>query len=376
MRADLAEQRARELVSEPWRPTSPDGRTRKRRVAVGDPQAPLPVFLEILERHALLGDDGWILPEVALLSIGDHFDFGGSRERERAAEDGLALLRFLAAHPPDQVTLIAGNHDLGRVGELASFDDETFAEVHARAVAVYRDGDPDREAERALCEEHPSLATAEVAARDFAAFTTSQRELVWALLRARRFRVAHAGGGRLFCHAGVTRDHLSAIGVPGSEQADATRVASALNHALDAAVDAHAGGAFAIPSLHRPGDRAGGEGGGMLYHRPVHPELPLNRGHDVTRLLGRRFDPRRLPLGLTQIIGHVADVKCRELLGPWASDEEPCPGALRNLVTDGDRVAYRSGLPARAASPDSAVLVFIDGLMYRAPTASYALYEW
>ncbi len=114
----------------------------------------------------------------------------------------------------------------------------------------------------------------------------------------------------------------------------------------------------------------------MLYHRPANPEVAQNRGHDLADTLGRRFDPRRLPLGLTQVIGHVADAKCRELLGPWARDEEPRPGELRHLSSDGTRVAYRAGLPSASPAPETATLVFIDGLMNRTPVDCYAIFEW
>lgn len=377
MRAVTAERRARELAREPWQPREPAGVARSRRVAVGDPQAPLGVFLRVLEQHGLLGDDGWLAADVELVSIGDHFDFGGSAQRREAAEDGLAILAWLAAHPPDQAVLIAGNHDLARVGELWDFDDARFSQVHERAVLAYRGGDPDPELERALCEAHPSLATAEVAARDFCAFSVAQRELVWALSRARRLRLAHAAGaGLLFCHAGVTRDHLSAIGLPPSEQGHARAVADALNRVFDGAVSSYASGPLALRSLHRPGDRAGGEGGGMLYHRPANPDVAQNRGHDLADPLGRRFDPRRLPLGLTQVIGHVADAKCRELLGSWALNEEPEPGELRHLESDGSSVRYRAGLPSEPRGADVATVVFIDGLMNRTPVDRYRIFEW
>ncbi|MBI3201047.1 MAG: transcriptional regulator [Myxococcales bacterium] len=340
---------------------------------MGDPQAPLAVFLSLLDRHGLLGPDGWLAAEVELVSIGDHFDFGGSSERQSAASDGLAIAIWLASHPRDQVTMIAGNHDLARVGELAPFDDATFERVHHQAVAAYRGGEPDPEAEQALCEAYPSLATAEVAARDFSAFSAAQRELVWSLLRARRLPLAHAGRhDLLFCHAGVTREHLSAAGAP--DGCDAHAAARALNAALDAAIESHAGGALEIAALHRPGDFARGEGGGMLYHRPGHPDLAENQGHDASSSLGRRFDPRRLPQGLTQVIGHISDAKCRQLLGPWA-EGEPAPGALRHLTTDGQRVSYATGLPA-ATRGEEATLIFIDGLMNRTPVESYAVFEW
>src|SRR6185503_7898928 len=64
---------------------------RPRRLAVGDPQAPLRTFFEILDDRGLLGPDGRLSPSVALVSMGDHFDWGDPSEREAAADDGHAL---------------------------------------------------------------------------------------------------------------------------------------------------------------------------------------------------------------------------------------------------------------------------------------------
>src|SRR6185436_2588184 len=107
-----------------------------RRFAVGDPQAPLAAFVAILETHGLLGGDGRLAEDVHLVSMGDHFDWGARAEREAVARSGLELLAWLAAHPAEQVTLILGNHDMGRVGELAGFDDATFRAAQAEADAL------------------------------------------------------------------------------------------------------------------------------------------------------------------------------------------------------------------------------------------------
>lgn len=109
----------------------------ERRLAIGDPQAPFERLLEILEGHGALGMDGRLAPGVHLVSIGDHFDWGERHEREDAARSGLQALCWLAAHRPEQVTLLLGNHDLGRVGELAAFDDEGFRAAQADADALY-----------------------------------------------------------------------------------------------------------------------------------------------------------------------------------------------------------------------------------------------
>src|SRR5690349_20656807 len=103
------------------------------RVAIGDPQAPLPKVLEILDRHDLLGDDGRVHPRAQLVSMGDHFDWGAPDERSFAGESGYALLAWFAAHPREQVSILVGNHDLARVGELVPFDDARFAAARSEA---------------------------------------------------------------------------------------------------------------------------------------------------------------------------------------------------------------------------------------------------
>src|SRR5687767_9484685 len=108
-RAAAALAMARELAR--GRPTSSprDGRPGRRVFAVGDPQAGDDRFFALLDAKGLLGEDGRLRPDVALVSIGDHFDWGPPSAREQAAESGLAILAWLASHPADQATLLAGN---------------------------------------------------------------------------------------------------------------------------------------------------------------------------------------------------------------------------------------------------------------------------
>jgi hypothetical protein len=96
-RIERALSRAREDAEAGGVDAPPDGRRRQRRVAIGDPQASIETFLAVLDRHALLGDHGRLLPEVQLVSMGDHFDWGGPGDRERAAESAEALLCRRAA---------------------------------------------------------------------------------------------------------------------------------------------------------------------------------------------------------------------------------------------------------------------------------------
>lgn len=351
-RAHRAERHAREIAASRGVATERDGRRRPRRFAVGDPQAPLSKFLEILDANGLLGDDGRLAPDVELTSMGDHFDWGPPHEVDRAAEDGLALLAWLASHPPDQVRLVAGNHDLGRVGELAAFDDVRFADAHRDARRVYPDN-PSQEPH--FLRRWPELPTAELAARDFSTFRESQRGLVVELLRARRMRVAYAEGeDRLLLHAGVTLDHVGGL-------RSAPEIARALNDALDRALTAwRPGTPLALPGLHRPGDALRGEGDGIFYHRPA----------AVVRN-ARKFDPRRLPAGLTQIIGHISDKKCRELMPDWHDGAAAAPGVLRSLVTDGTSVHYAHGV--RERGPAEALVIFTDGAMHSCPPSEYQL---
>ncbi len=339
------------------------------RFAIGDPQAPIERFFEILDRAGLLGDDGRLRPEVFLVSIGDHFDWGPIAAREAATRGGLQILSWLAAHPSDQVVLLAGNHDLARVGELAHFDAEAFARARAEADHAYRF---DRSAEAGFLARHPQLPTAELLSRDYSCFSVEQRSLVERLLRSGRLRLAHAEAhDLLLVHAGVTCDDLAPLDLPSSELGDARSLAQALNGLFDRSVAAWQGGPLALEPLHRPGDGRRGEGRGILYHRPSHPERV-----EAELLEGpprRRFDPRALPAGLTQVVGHVRDAKCRSLLGPWGDGELPEDGPVRQLVTDGREVRY--GRRTGRRSDGEAAMVFIDGGMACAPVDRYELFD-
>ncbi|MBI1948406.1 MAG: metallophosphoesterase [Deltaproteobacteria bacterium] len=330
-----------------------------RTLAIGDPQAPFGSFLEILDLHGALGDDGWLVPEVSLISMGDHFDWGAPQDRAAAAEDGELLLRWLAAHDPEQVTILIGNHDLARVGELWDVSDDGFAAAQRLADQAYRQGD---DLEAAFKRAWPRFFSAELVARDLSTFRTSQRTLVEELLRAGRFRAAHAHGGALFVHAGVTRHELLQLGL--EERASAEQIAAALDAALAAGASALGSGPLALGALHQPGDGAH-EGRGMFYHRPT-----LGEGDDAGRLGGerpwRRFHPDQLPRGLTQVVGHVRDDKCRAELRGWCAPtlhhQVARDGPVRHLVVEGGRGRYAHGVPPSSTS-DAAVVIFVDNGM-------------
>jgi hypothetical protein len=348
--------------------TESRGVPRTRRVAMGDPQAPFEKVLAILDHHGLLDDRGMLRADVSLVSMGDHFDYGA--DPDAAAVDGERLLAWLAAHPPDQVVLILGNHDLARVSELAGFDDTRFQEARAAANRV---PDRDKAREREFLARYPDAPTSESIRRDFSAFRVSQRERIWSLLRARRLRIAHADpGGALLVHAGVTEKDLSAIGLEPEHHENPSRVADALNRVLDEAVAATGpGGAkLGLGALHRSGDAAYGEGRGIFFHRPSNPE----HERDVTLFQGdhrRRFDPRHLPRGLAQVIGHIGDKKCLELLKDWHEPRAHVHGRVRTMVVDGAGVKYQVG--GTEPRPDAAVVWFTDGGMNDSGASEYEL---
>ncbi|ATB29148.1 metallophosphoesterase [Melittangium boletus] len=350
--------------------TPSDGRPRTRRFAIGDPQADITRFLAILDRHGLLAPDGRLKPEVQLISVGDHFDWGKAIERDAVATSSVRLLAWMAAHPADQLIPLLGNHDLSRVGELAGFTDARFATIQAEADRLYRGDATDEAQERDFLARYPEVPNVELISRDFGTFREVQREWVKSLLLTGRFRVAHAPAEHLLVlHAGVTREDLLAVGLPDALHAQASTVAETLNRALDEALNAWDGrGPFSIPSLYQPGNARYGEGRGIFYQRPsLLPEEAALRALTPRR----RFDPRRLPPGLTQVVGHTRDKRCRELL---ALPPDSHDGVLRHLVTDGSSLDYRLGPPPHTG-PGEAVLIFTDGGMRESPLELFELLD-
>lgn len=372
----------------PYQLPAPDGRRRARWFALGDPQTSFDRLVEILARADLLDDAGRLRLEVGLLSIGDHFDYGTVGGPEMGRE-GHLFLRWLADHPPDQIVILAGNHDLARVQELAHESDASFAEARALGLALRaRESEPEPD-EAAIAElratfarRHPHLPTPEIAARDYAGFSEAQRAFVQELLATSRLRLGFAGrrDGEpvLFTHAAVTTRDLASLEIV--VDADATSVERALQTWLERSV------AAVLPSWRAgtlaPLDlaplqvmgTAGREGGGLLHHRPASPERP---GADVRWELDprapRRFDPRTLPLGLRQVCGHSGHKKCLKELDAWVTPRARAQalGGQRTLRTDGTAVEYDLGVhPAR---PDEATVWFIDGEIHSVPIEAYEL---
>lgn len=324
--------------------------------AVGDPQTTKAKLLEVLARYDLLDGD-MLRADVGLVSMGDHFDFPGP-PLEVVEREGCAILEWLAKHPRDQVTILAGNHDLSRVMELAFETDASFAE--ARAVKD----------EAELRARFPRIPTIGVAARDYSSFSVAQRDLVTQLLLDRRMRIAATAAVRgqqvLLTHAGVTNRELMML-----EMAD-ERAPSTLAAALDAwfhdAVDKVRArwsngepAALDLSPIHVMGT-SGREGGGLLYHRPSRRDRPeitdTDGGWAFDVESPRRFEPTTLPRGLHQVIGHTSHKRCKKELAGWI--DESAVGdhlAIRTLRLEGNTPLYKAGVDLEGAD---AALVLID----------------
>jgi hypothetical protein len=332
---------------------------------MGDPQAYLERVLEVLDAHGALSDDGWLADELTLISMGDHFDWGGNRpaERDQAAADGEALLRWLAAHPRDQVVILAGNHDLARVGELWDLSDEEFRAEQAAADRSYKKGDAAEVAFRAA---HTRWPCAEVVARDLSTYRERQRHLVSELLQAERMVAAHAFGGALYVHAGITHHELTTLGL--QPNASAEDIAAALNTRLRDAARLLPSARLILEGLHRPGDRSA-EGSGMFYHRPTRDEAARAK-YMKGAPPWRRFNPEQLPQGLVQVVGHVGDKKCRDELGDWCDPETARYGVVRHLVVSAGAGRYAHGPPPAGTTDTDALMIFIDNGMKDVAAAS------
>ncbi len=351
-----------------------------RTLVMGDPQAPFARVQEVLKANGALGTDGRLAADVVLVSIGDHFDYD-LNDPVAAGREGVAVLRWLAGHDPAQVVLLLGNHDTARVMELIALDDRRFAEARALARAMRAGQESEEDFERRF----PDIPTAGLAARDYASYSEEQRDLVVELLLAGRFDLALVGrlpDGRdaLITHAGVTRRELALLGI---DAVNPHRIAAGLQEKLRCACQATRADwlrgdltPLSLEPLHVAG-RTGLEGGGLLYHRPARSDRPeADAAWEFDPERPRRFDPRTLPRGLHQIVGHTGHRKCKAELGDaWLSEaaRRRAAGGIRTLrVRDGE-VSYDLGV---SRVEDGATdMIFIDGEMSRVPAADYALLE-
>ncbi len=267
------------------------------------------------------------------------------------------------------MVLIAGNHDLSRVTELAFETDASFAEARALASRI-KAGEPLHDE---FTRRFPRIPTPGLAERDYGGFRVEQRLLVQELLLAGRFVLAAAttlgDWPALLVHAGVSTRELAILGLP--DERSPRRLAAALNNWLTQAVARVEGAwsrgepaALALEPLHVAGGE-GREGGGLLYHRPVNVNRAQRKEtpEDLSPERPRRFPVENLPRDLVQIVGHTAHKRSREELEPWVSSRArslPRGGGTRTLRFD-DEPLYDLGLvPHR---PGAATMVMIDGGM-------------
>jgi hypothetical protein len=362
-----------------------------RTFVIGDPQASFDKVMDVLDQHGALatGDEPRLASDVRLVSIGDHFDYD-LRNPVEAGQEGIRVLRWLASHAPEQVVILAGNHDLARVMELAAISDDEFATARGLARSIdeteRRDGKAAAAARTAaeFATKFPTLPAPGVVGRDYASFSTEQRTLVMQLLLAGRFHLALTGtllDGRevLITHAGVTARELGILGVREvTPRAIAAVLEAELLAAVDRVRDDWQRGELAplcLEPLHVAGCN-GVEGGGMLYHRPSNPDRPdADKAWELDPSRPRRFDPRMLP-PITQLIGHSGHAKCVYELGPWATENAQSRkhGGIRTLRVDNGQVTYDLGVAPPADHRVSDVIM-IDGELRRVPAEEFALLE-
>jgi hypothetical protein len=334
-------------------------------MAVGDPQTTPETFFSVLDDAGVLGDDGFLRDDVGLVSMGDHFDFGGDAERARDA--GPPILAWLAAHPSDQVVVLIGNHDAARVVELAYEGDASFAEARALAEAIHRGEAREDEFHARF----PAIPTSGLARRDYAGFTESQRALVQRLLLEGRLalaacaRLADASAtSALLAHTVVTRRELALLGLdePASADAIARAIQAHLRAALERVAPAWRAGeraALDLSPINVPGTTRL-EGGGFLFHRPADPDRDGGaRAWEVEGERPRRFDPRTLPRDLVQIVGHDPHEKRKKEMPSWttARAEAAGEGHLRTLQVVGETPVYDLGVLPHVAGAATVYLV-------------------
>ena len=362
-----------------------------RTFAMGDPQVTFAHLQQVLQHHRLLDANGDLADDVHLISVGDHFDYGMDNTRGVAAE-GLAILRWLTAQPRERCTVLLGNHDTVRIMELmAVASDAEFerAQLAARALYDKEKGasgafSPDDEA--AFQRDFPMIPTIGYAARDYSGFAVAQRELLMQLLLTDRAKLATAvtltdGRTALVTHAGITSREFAMLELAAG--ASPHTIAGALNAFLAERV-ARVRDAWQrnepVPLDLAPllVTSTNQESGGMLFHRPSNPNREgADRAWEQFQAAPRRYDPRTLPAGLTQVVGHTGHRKCVQVLGDWVTPEAAAHkvGGVRTLRVNGEEVRYHMGVLPPAAHDATADLIMIDAEMRAVPPEEYPLLQ-
>jgi hypothetical protein len=333
----------------------------ERWFAVGDPQTSFDRFAALLDHHGLVGDDGWLQPDVGLVSMGDHFDYASPEPLEAVGREGQRILGWLAAHPRAQVRLLLGNHDAARVIEFGACSDERFRGMRAEALGLA----PDEETAFAV---RHQVAGPGLVRRDYAPWNEAQRAQVQRLLLAGRYelavRGAHGGRELLLSHAGVTERELRLLDL--RFDAGAAAVCAALAAHLAASVACVAGAwqrAEAVPLALEPlhvSPAIGEEAGGMLAHRPANPARPgaQERAWEWNPARPRRFPIERLPTTFDQAVGHTGRSTIERELVPWNVAVAPHPGPVHTLHFGEGTPCVERGIAPRCAG--QARFFFLD----------------
>jgi hypothetical protein len=350
---------------------------------VGDPQTTPGRFFSVLDRFGLLGPDGLLAPGVGLVSMGDHFDFSmGAPEAEPA---GREIFAWLVGQGPSTHVLV-GNHDIARVAELAFESDETYARAK-RDAGIIRDRHAEgrKDEVHALVErffaEHPNIPSPGIVLKDFASFSEAQRDHVERALVSRRLRLAMVaelhGTEVLLTHAGITPREVRLLDVPAEPMALAGALEATFSRAIERVAPfwlAKARARLELEPLHVAG-RSRKEGGGLLYHRPARRDREgAVADWEFAPESPRRFDPRDLPKGLVQMIGHSGHARTvKSLPGFVAQGAEREGLPLRTLSAFGETVRYQEGI--LPPTPDAATVYMVDPGFAHEPLESIALCE-
>jgi hypothetical protein len=393
----LARARADAAIAAPLDPRPPRATPPARWLAVGDPQTSFDHFVAVLVAHGLIADDGLLRPDVGLISMGDHFDYAAadphdSEAHAAAGREGLSILGWLGAHPPEQVIILLGNHDAARVMELHAIEDAQFDAARQLALRALLEPEQTRPAlEQEFFARFSAIPTPEIARRDWSSFHSAQRQLVESMLTAGRLCLAavgkHAGREILLTHNGVTTRELSLLEL--ADRADPATIATALNRFLAARLarvrPAWQQGSRAALDLEPlvVAGTSGKETGGFLVSRPADRD-----GSDLdgdaeraelswkfNRQRPRRFEPRALPPGLVQACGHTRpDASIRDL-ARWTTPAVRAgePGRLRTLAVSRESTRYDLGvLPA---GRDAAILYLLDANLHEVAADRVELLE-
>lgn len=330
--------------------------------AVGDPQTTFTRFSTALKH--LIGEDGWLKPTIGLVSMGDHFDFLSPKKddpegRAAAGLEGQLILAWLAAHPPEQVPIILGNHDACRVIELSHVDDPEF--IAARTKSYEENVDEWKLAKKL------GIPNAGMLRKDFSCFAQAQRNQVQKLLMEGRYRFSlvaeHDNEPLLMVHAGFTARELKILGLKEeglTPQQVHDQLEAFLVKAVSAVADTWKAGGKAklkLDPLHVTPE-PGREAGGFMAHRPS------NRGNrpvtswEFNPECPRRYHVLDIPRSFNQAVGHTGKAILERELKPWCSKVEFGGGACHTLHVGEPEPVLERGIQAKKG--DATRLFLLD----------------